>query len=391
MENYVRLVLVGIGGYGNTYLRELYEHSMFDMIQGVVDIYPENSTYYEEIKEHNIPIFSSLEAFYEECKADLAIISTPIHFHTKQTICALENGSNVLCEKPMSPVIEDAKRMIQLKEEKNKFVAIGFDWSFSDVIQNLKQDIIAGMFGKAKRMKTLVLWPRNEEYYERASWAGKKYAQDGTPIFDSVANNATSHFLHNMFYVLGDKPEESAPLDKLTAELYCVNDIETFDTCAFKGVTDAGTEIYYFASHAVTEELGPVFEYEFEDARILYKKNESIVVYFDDGTEKIYGEPEQERSYKLFHCIKAVQENRKETLCGPNAALSHVYSINAIHQSVPQAYPFPKEFINYDAANRMTSVQGLNTLLKQCYEQWLLPSETKEASWTRQGSVVSTS
>ena len=42
---------------------------------------------------------------------------------------------------------------------RKKIVAIGYQWSFSDAIQKLKADVIAGIFGKPRRLKTLVLWP----------------------------------------------------------------------------------------------------------------------------------------------------------------------------------------------------------------------------------------
>jgi hypothetical protein len=53
-----------------------------------------------------------------------------------------------------------------------------------------------GMLGRPKRLKTLVLWPRDFAYYNRNDWAGKKTDQNGRPVLDSVAHNATSHFLH---------------------------------------------------------------------------------------------------------------------------------------------------------------------------------------------------
>ena len=33
---------------------------------------------------------------------------------------------------------------------------------------------------------------------------------DGSPVFDSPAHNATAHYLHNMLYLLGDTTTESA-------------------------------------------------------------------------------------------------------------------------------------------------------------------------------------
>ncbi|MFB5660190.1 Gfo/Idh/MocA family protein [Alteribacillus sp. HJP-4] len=388
MKRSLAIVLVGIGGYGNDYLREMRENDLLDYIEGVVDIYPEKSDYYEEIKSRNIPVYASLEAFYESHSADLAVISTPIHFHTAQTICALENNSNVLCEKPMSPSVEEAEQIIALKSEKSKFVAIGFNWSFSSSIQELKKDILNGAFGKAKRLKTLALWPRNDDYYARSPWAGKKYSSAGSLIFDSVANNATSHFLHNMFYILGDKQYKSTDITEITAELYRANPIETFDTCALKGTTENGADFYFFAAHAVAEQLGPVFEYEFEKAVITYNRYEPMKAVMADGTVKTYSDPEKERSIKIHRCIEMIEKNESEPMCGPEAALTHVKCINGLHESVPEAIDFPEAVIHYNKEEKRREVEGLEAVLKQCYEKWRLPSDIEAAVWAQRGGLI---
>ncbi len=102
-EKKVSLLLVGISGYGHSYLNEIFsERNNSAYLTGVVDINPKRSDYYDEIVEKNIPIYNSLEEFYQEKQADLAIISTPIHLHKEQACYAMNHGSHVLCEKPMA-------------------------------------------------------------------------------------------------------------------------------------------------------------------------------------------------------------------------------------------------------------------------------------------------
>src|SRR5690625_1569564 len=268
-KNKVAVLLVGINGYGETYMREIlsgkYENAY---LAGAISTNPKRSKYYEEIQKREIPVYGSIEEYFQHHKADLTIISTPIHLHTKQSIFAMENGSHVLCEKPTTANPADIEKLIETRDRTGKFLAIGFNWSFAPPTQKLKADILSCKFGKAKRLKTVVLWPRNDDYYNRSSWAGKKYSQNGDMIFDSVANNATAHFLHHLFYLTGDAVDTSAQIDELTAELYKVNDIETFDTCAVTIKTTSDIEILYMASHAVHENRRPNFVLEFENATI---------------------------------------------------------------------------------------------------------------------------
>ncbi|WP_407271187.1 Gfo/Idh/MocA family protein, partial [Radiobacillus sp. PE A8.2] len=229
----VSIVLIGISGYGNTYVKELLNpKNEIGYLVGLVDINPERSRYYKEILQCEIPIFKSLDAFYKETSADLAIICTPIHLHADQACLCLNHGSNVFCEKPMTANPIDIDKMMRTRDQTGKFLAIGFNWSFTDSIQALKKDILNGIFGKPLRMKSITLWPRNQDYFNRSAWAGKKYSASGEMILDSVANNATAHYLHNLFYLLGKTIDTSAKITDVTAELYKTNAIETFDTCA---------------------------------------------------------------------------------------------------------------------------------------------------------------
>ena len=93
----IKIVCVGIGGYASVYMKALFGSSAdnFEMV-GAVDPFPDGSAYIGQIKEANIPVYSDMESFYAEREADLAIITTPIHFHTRQIMYALEHGSNVL-------------------------------------------------------------------------------------------------------------------------------------------------------------------------------------------------------------------------------------------------------------------------------------------------------
>ncbi|MBS4194878.1 Gfo/Idh/MocA family protein [Lederbergia citri] len=392
MENDVKVVLVGIGGYGNIYVEKLLNngYKLKASIVGIVDPNPERSGNYERIKQHNIPVFSTLEEFYVNNKADLAILSTPIHIHATQTCYALLHGSNVLCEKPMCATPQEAKQIIEMRNRTGKFVAIGFNWSFTESVQNLKQDILKGRFGKPKRLKAIVNWPRDAAYFNRNNWAGRLYSNDGAPILDSVANNATSHYLHHMFYLLGPKTDASVQLKNLMAELYRANPIESFDTCAVRILTRDDVEILYYATHAVKDSFGPHSLYEFEKATIYRsegKDDNRVVVRFKDGTEKVYFDPERDHLQKLSTCINAVATGDHNILCGPEAATPHVQAIAAMHESVPDIPSFPESFIRLDKERDVTWVKGLDEKLIQCYEQWALPSEIN-VPWAKRGKTI---
>ena len=95
----MKLVLAGAGGYGTVYLQYLLAHHGKDLVlAGVVEPYMDRCPNREAIQAAGIPVYETLNAFYDADGADLAVIATPSFCHCAQTVTALEHGSFVLCE-----------------------------------------------------------------------------------------------------------------------------------------------------------------------------------------------------------------------------------------------------------------------------------------------------
>src|SRR5207249_2746382 len=122
--------------------------------------------------------------------ADLVVVCTPPQLHSLHVCLALEHHSHVLCEKPLCVTPDQARQMLAARDRAGKDVTIGYQWSLADAIQRLKSEILSGVFGKPRRLRTLVLWPRDETYYRRNRWAGRVRDADGNWILDSPVNNA---------------------------------------------------------------------------------------------------------------------------------------------------------------------------------------------------------
>ncbi len=393
MSAVVRVALVGIGGYGNSYLRYLLPAHAEQRLQFVagIDPTPRDCQYLQQLADARIPIYPNLEQFYAQAAADLVIITAPIHWHAPLTCLALEHGSHVLSEKPVAAIIQDAHAMAKTAEAAQRFVAIGYQWSFSDAVQALKHDILAGEFGRPLRLKTHVFWARSQRYFTRSDWAGKLKAADGSWVLDSIANNATAHYLHNMFYILGDSRETSAwPVD-VQAELYRANAIENYDAAAIRCHTNDGVEILFYAAHCIPAHQDPVMEYEFEQAVIEFPhdQNRGFMAHFHDGRRKHYGDPETTYANKLWQPIEAVYAE-KPVDCGILAAMPHITCINGAQESMPDITAFPANVIRTGEwqSDTFVWVEGLSETLEACYQQGLLPSEMPDVAWAKPGRVV---
>ncbi|OGD22825.1 MAG: hypothetical protein A2W03_03570 [Candidatus Aminicenantes bacterium RBG_16_63_16] len=390
-ENPVSIVLAGIGGMGAVYLKALLEQAAGGALSlaGTVDPNPERCPDLEKLADLKIPVFKTLEDFYARQTADLAIISSPIQFHCEQTCLALERGCFVLCEKPPAATVQEVRRMIAERDKAGKWVAVGYQWSFSEAIRRLKKDILEGAFGRPRRLRCLYLWPRDEAYYHRNDWAGKKRDARGAWILDSPANNAMAHDLHNMFFVLGRTTETSALPVRVQAELYRANPIENFDTIALRCQTEAGVEIFFYASHAADRDTGPVFSYEFERGTASVSgRDAAIRGDFWNGESCVYGFPDAEPMKKLRDVITAAGAGGTPA-CGLEAALGQTLCLNGAQDSMPEAAEFPGNILmaRGEPGKKTISVEGLAEALTQCYETCLLPSEM-DLPWSRKGEVI---
>ncbi len=389
----VTVVLVGIGGYGTLYADEIFRDigQGICTLVGVVDPFAQHSPKYDAILEANIPIYATLEDFYRVHTAELCCITAPIQFHTPFTRCALEHGSHVLCEKPLSGDWHDAQELTALARKMNCFLMSGFQWSYSKAILALKQDILDGTYGNPKKLCTRVLWPRRKSYFNRGSgWAGKRYDKDGTPIFDSIANNAAAHYLHNMLFLLGDQMHTALQPKTLDAELFRANPIENFDSCVLRLITDRNAELLFIATHCTRENVNPTFTYTFDGGTVVYDPaiKACITGYLADGTVREYGDPYADQMNKIRIAIAAVRNPvlREQLTCTAETAMPHARCIGAL-ESVEIA-SVPQDMLDIfpgadDPQDTLCVVRGLHSVMDQCFEKGCLiselPSETAAA------------
>ncbi len=377
--NKVKILAVGIGGYGNVFMDSYMSKQRSDCeLVGAVDVFPQGCRHYQTLLDMGVPIYSDIEAFYAEHSADLAIITTPIHLHTRQILCALAHGSNVICEKPLSADSGDEKLLCEARDRAGRFVMIGYQWSYSEAMNALKRDITAGRYGKPEFMKSIVLWPRAKSYFTRGiGWGGKLKADDGTPINDSVVNNATAHYPHNILYVLGGADGRAAEVVELQADLVRANDIENFDTATIRFKLDNGAEGIYVASHATLTANEPELEYRFSGGIVRYDSERGNVTGRLDSGEVIeYGDPFADVTVKYWTAVDAILSGKPFTpLCGIETAAAQVRFVEKLQQMPIKQI---SEEMRCEREDGLVYIKDAAELLRRSYDEEKLLSEMTE-------------
>ncbi|MCL1787559.1 MAG: Gfo/Idh/MocA family oxidoreductase [Defluviitaleaceae bacterium] len=372
----VKVALVGAGGYAALYVRILLDPQMAQTTElvAIVDPYAAASPVYDQIK--HLPIYNNLSQFFAHHTADLVIISSPIQLHFEQCMTALENGANVLCEKPLVPTVAELDKLAEKVKETGKTLAVGFQLSYASLIVDLKKRILSGEFGRPISLKAYLSWPRDWEYYGRNAWAGKRKSADGKLINDSVASNATAHYIHNMLFMLGEEMAAAAMLEGLEAECYRANDIETFDTIVFRGKA-AGADVFYTATHADTETIHPMLEYTFEKARIeiqMFGGADPGTIHYNDGREEkltlTTADGDQNKVAFTAQNVRGLYPQ----LCNHETVRPITTLLDDIFANVPFV-PFPQSFVVQDQDKKCTHVNNLREDLLAGHKQSKLPSE----------------
>ncbi len=385
------IALVGVGGFGVFYVKGMYAPGVdqkFTLKAGI-DPMARQSPMFGELQKRNVRIYPSLDDFLRQDRAELVILCSPLQLHCEQVCQALGAGCNVLCEKPLGASVAQIRQMQEARDKAGKIVAIGYQWSFAPPIQRLKRDIMSGRLGAPRRMATIILWPRDERYFTRNSWAGRITDDSGRPVLDSPANNACAHYLHNMLYLLGKTLDTSAQPHTVSAELYRANPIENYDTSAIRCTTDGGADLLFLASHVTSERQEPIFRYEFESATVTCTgENEPhIKALFADGHEEDYGAlPTSLLMDKVWLTLDNI-ENHTPTVCGIEAAGAHTRCICAAQGSPITTFAERiTQRVPADGSHRFV-VDGLGSTLMRCYQEFRMPADLGAAWATRSKPV----
>lgn len=101
-----------------TLARAFNEHPGFELVAGVDTEQKRRSLFSEHYRK---PAFSNLRSAVDEVKADVIAISVPtdFHFNIFSQVLELCSPKVILCEKPLSYDLDEAKKMVSLAEEAN--------------------------------------------------------------------------------------------------------------------------------------------------------------------------------------------------------------------------------------------------------------------------------
>jgi len=142
-----RIVVVGLGSIGRRHARLLAERGDLDVA------WCEVSPAMEQLARTEMSAPRQIYRDFAEAISsapDYVLIATPQNHHCHQAISALNAGIPVLCEKPLSDNLADAKKIAACVMETGVPLAVGFQSHFSDPHIRLREIVRSGAIGQIR-------------------------------------------------------------------------------------------------------------------------------------------------------------------------------------------------------------------------------------------------
>jgi predicted dehydrogenase len=143
----LRIGVVGVGYLGKFHTEKYANMENVDLA-GVVDI--DKSRADKIAAEFNTLSFSNHKDLIDKIDAASIVTSTPEHYTVAKDF--LENGIDVMIEKPITTSIADADRLIDLAEEKGLIIQVGHLERFNPAVVALRNIIKKPMFIESHRL-----------------------------------------------------------------------------------------------------------------------------------------------------------------------------------------------------------------------------------------------
>ena len=201
----MKYALIGCGRISTNHIKAVINNKL--ELVAVCDVLPEKMQ--ELLAKHDLEKDASIKRYtdYKQMIAgnpDIQLISiaTESGLHAEIALYCIDNGINLIIEKPMAMSMADADEIVRRAEEKKVKVSACHQNRFNIAVQQLRKAIEGGRFGKLSHGSIHVRWNRNKDYYIQAPWRGT-WAQDGGALM-----NQCIHGIDLLRWMMGNEVEE---------------------------------------------------------------------------------------------------------------------------------------------------------------------------------------
>lgn len=228
MSEKVRIGMVGCGRIARRHADGLSTLPEADWV-ATCDIVPERADAFAE--EYHVPrVYTDAEELFRSGEIDAVTICTPHPAHAPLLIAAAEAGIHAIVEKPLSPSLIEADRMIEAARKANIKAACIFQRRFYPAAQRIRKAIDEGRLGKLTLSECIARIHRDRAYFAQDEWRGKWDSEGG-----GVLMNQAVHIVDLMQWFMGPATEVYGRWSTLLHGDYIEVEDTTVATISFAG------------------------------------------------------------------------------------------------------------------------------------------------------------
>jgi predicted dehydrogenase len=143
----MRVIQMGIGGWGNAWLERLMP---FDFVTHVGFVEFDKDIARTQAKKHNLDeqlIFPTLQSALKQVEADAVIAVIPPRFRTETLQTCIDHRLPLLAEKPLAENLADAQRQVDLANESDHLYMIAQNYRYRPEFVTIKNILDSGELG----------------------------------------------------------------------------------------------------------------------------------------------------------------------------------------------------------------------------------------------------
>lgn len=360
------VVLAGARGHGRRHLDNIRRLQREGVVRlaGVCELTPLGP---EELDGQHVEQSTDLGALLDATGAVIAVICTPIPTHTGLALTAARRGVHLLLEKPPAPSYAEFLRMADGVAAAGVACQIGFQSLGSHAVPAVRELIAQGALGRVTGIGAAGAWARDEAYYRRAPWAGRRRL-DGADVVDGVLTNPLAHAVATALALDGSTRAED--VTGIETELLRANDIESDDTSCVR-VTTAGRAITVAATLCAENPGEPYVVVHGTGGRITfwYKQDRVLLQRSGHGPEETgYG-----RTDLLENLVGHLRDG-VELLVPPASTGAFMKVLDAVRRA-PEPVALPPDAWDLLPAENRRAVRGIDALVASAADTLALYSE----------------
>ncbi|MFW6689684.1 Gfo/Idh/MocA family protein [Streptomyces sp. MAR4 CNX-425] len=379
----VRVVLAGARGHGRRHLENIRRLERAGLVElaGVCETRPLAAA---EFAGAPVAQDADFAALLGRTGAALAVVSTPIPTHTDFAVAAAGHGVHLLLEKPPAPSFALYERIEAACRSAGVACQIGFQSLGSHALPAVRALVAEGAVGAVRGIGAAGAWVRDEAYFRRAHWTGRRRL-DGADVGDGVLTNPLAHTVATALAL--DGTARARDVTGIDLELYRAYDIEADDTSAVRLTTARGTEIVAAVTLCAERAAEPYVMVHGTRGRITfwYKEDRVLLQRAGHGPEEIT----YPRTDLLGNLLDHLRDGTP--LLAPVAAAGAFMRVAEAVRTAPAPVPLPaaawREVPAAGPAGARRVVPGVDALVAAGAERLALYSELG-APWAA-GSEVS--